>query len=179
MLIDKKHDHYKSYWQSGMYWMIKAQTLKVAADKIFVVWQDACQRYLNPKEKNGHLVTDIYYLTIQDEIQLFPVYMLLMGYAFENLVKGIIICEMQRIDPDRFDKANLGELELPWKNGVGKCKITRHEFKFLFKTKYWNINLLDEEIGLLDETEKCVIWGGKYPVPKLNGSSINDEMVRV
>ena len=171
MLIDKDHDHYKSYWQSGMYWMIKAQTLKVAADKIFIVWQDACQRYPKMDGMDLDLVGNIY-----SEIQLFPVYMLLMGYAFENLVKGIIICEMRRIDPDLLDKPNLGKLDLPWKDG-GSCPITKHEFEFLFKTKYWNFNLLDKEIRLLEETQKYVIWGGKYPVPKSNQSSINDEMI--
>jgi len=170
-------DYYKSCWQSGMYWMIEAQTLKVAADKIFDVWHDACQRFKDLKEEDGHLVTDIYYLTINAEMQLFPVYMLLMGYAFENLVKGIIICEMRRKDPDSIDKTNLGDLRLPWKDGIGSCEIGIHGFKKLFKTIYWNINFLDKEIILLEETEKCVIWGGKYPVPKFNGSSIDEVMI--
>ncbi|MFZ3148420.1 MAG: hypothetical protein WA137_05205 [Methanothrix sp.] len=170
-----KCSQYRSHWQNGSYWLSMATTLKAAADKIFDVWMNACKRYENLKEEDGYLVTDDYIITIDREMLLFPVYMLLMGYALENLVKGIIISEMRRIDPKSIDRENLGDLLLPWKDGVGKCSITTHIFKHLFNIKYCNINLPNEEMRLLEEIEEYVLSGGKYPTPKkFNGSFTNN-----
>jgi hypothetical protein len=76
----------------GFYWHDTAIMLKTAADKILAAHIDACNHYLNSwNSRDGKPITDEDILLRRDR-ELFPVYMLLMGYALENLIKGIIIC---------------------------------------------------------------------------------------
>jgi hypothetical protein len=82
---------------------------------------------------------------------MFPVFNLLMGLSFENLLKGIIAAQ----------RGSAGA------SGVPDKDVTTHETKKL-------IGLIDQAIirispedeALLVNLEKYVVWAGRYPFPK-------------
>jgi hypothetical protein len=139
--------------------------LKIAADRIYDVWEDAC-KLKTSRFFEGTNVRDDSYLLTRREMEMFPIYMLLMGYAFENLIKGIIICKMWLRDPNSVEKASLGKLKFTRKYGRGEYDITTHDFDRLLEAEVLDIVPSDPEKDLLRELQECVIWGGKYPTPK-------------
>lgn len=118
-------------------WYIRAYNLKLAADEI--CWLDD-----NHEERrhSHHLGNALVFLI--------PMYRLLLGFAFENLLKGILVAQ---------DVALI-------KDGKPNRKVFTHDIKKLIKqidkTKF---NLKKEEVELLRELEEYVIWRGRYPLP--------------
>ena len=97
---------------------------------------------------------------------MFPTYMLLMGYALENIIKGIIICQMSLNDPDSIKKKNVSDLKFKLKDEKGERGIQTHKFvDELLKAEVVNITPSDPEKNLLKEIEGCILWGGRYPIP--------------
>jgi hypothetical protein len=96
-------------WSHGFYWECEAITLEVAAEKILDGWQNACKFYRS--DLYDGMPIDDRYISASWEIGLFPVYQLLMGYALENIIKGIIICQMSINDHHSIEKKNLEDLE--------------------------------------------------------------------
>jgi hypothetical protein len=161
---------YQYTWCHGSYWEFEAITLEVAAEKILDAWQKACEFYLYDRY-NGMPINDRSTLATW-EIQLFPVYKLLMGYALENIIKGIIICQMSLNDPDSIKKENLEDIKFKLKGSEQPCKITVHGLaNNLLNAEVVNIVVLDKEKPLLKDLDACIIWGGKYPAPKNNKSN--------
>jgi len=144
----------------------EAIILEVAAEKILNVWQKACE-YFSSNLDGRPIDADKDW-----ELQLFPVYELLMGYALENIIKGIIICQMSLNDPDSIKKENLEDLVFKLKGSEQKCKITVHGLaNNLLNAEVVKIIVLDKEKPLLKDLDACIIWGGKYPVPRNNKSN--------
>lgn len=161
--IERTHEHYHNTWINGQYWEKEASVLKAAADRILDAWLKACEIYTSYHFKN---INDSIYILCEDEIQMFPTYMLLMGYALENIIKGIIITKMSLSDPDSIKTKNFGELKFCLKNGTNRDIKTHHFTKDLLEAKVIDILSSDREKELFNEIEACVIWGGKYPTPK-------------
>lgn len=84
-----------------------------------------------------------------DLMRAFPVYRMLMGYSFENLLKGIRIAQGTPAGAD-------GKLENGFKTH-GISELLKHIVgpHFVFSSK-------DRE--LLSELERFVIWQGRYPI---------------
>jgi uncharacterized membrane protein len=60
-------------------------------------------------------------------------------------------------------------MEFTLKGGGQKCRITVHGLvNNLLNAEAVNIVVLDKEKPLLKDLDACVLWGGKYPVPKDN-----------
>jgi len=137
-------------------WKEKAFILKLAADLLFEKSVQAFKKWkelINSKQMN-FIIEDWndkydhrYGITRDMEFQ--EIYYLLMGYAFENLLKGTIISMMDKIEkskeklPDLLNSHNLNKL----------CQIA-------------NIYLDDPEALMLEDIEKYVLWEGRYPIPK-------------
>ena len=156
---------YRQTWRDGFYWEEEAYILEAAANRILDAWQKACELH-----KSGHFdgksIDDYRYLLCHNEIQMFPTYMLLMGYALENIIKGIIICQLSLNDPASVTKTNFSNLEFNLKDGKGKRGIQTHKFlDELLKAEAINITPSDPEKDLLKEIEDCILWGGRYPIP--------------
>lgn len=81
---------------------------------------------------------------------LWNVYAMLAGLALENLVRGLIIkTDPTLVGPDKFD-----------------AKLTggAHKLDHLFKMA--KVSVSKEEAAFLETCSDCVLWAGRYPVPK-------------
>jgi hypothetical protein len=164
--FEEYQKHARQYcMEHGIYWHITATMLKTAADKILEVHLNAVQRYTNLKEEDGYLVTDDYYISIHNEMRLFPVYMLLMGYAIENCVKGIIICGKWLQEPNSIKGAKYEKLNALRKGKRGHVRLKSHNLIGLFDAEVVNINLSPPEQEMLEELRKSVVYNGRYPIP--------------
>jgi len=74
---------------------------------------------------------------------------MLWGYSFENILKGIIIKNYKKENPDA--------KEVPFK------EIKSHNIIDLFKKA--KIETTEEENFYIGITQKCSIWMGRYPLP--------------
>lgn len=84
--------------EDGRSWLYKAQNLELAADHILRVQQYS----LSNLHKEGQPIEE--WAQILHNAELLPVYMMLMGYALENCIKGIIICKELEKDPELLKK---------------------------------------------------------------------------
>lgn len=162
---------YRDSWQLGDYWLQEADVLKMAADRIYNIWEDAVtvpdNFFKNKLFYDADVIRNMY------EKKMFPIYMLLMGHAIENLIKGIIICQMWINNPDDFDEiTNLKNLILKRKNGSNPTIITTHNFRELLDVDVVNIVASEDEKKLLKDLEVSIKWGGRYPAPKTADKSI-------
>ncbi len=80
-------------------------------------------------------------------------YCLLMGFAFENLVKGVHLSSFSQ-SATPFDDARAD-----WKDGG-------HGFTDLARR---SIDLSDIEINVLRKLQEFVVWSGKYAIPNKPG----------
>jgi hypothetical protein len=81
---------------------------------------------------------------------LMPVYRLLMGLSFENLLKGIIVAHGK-------PAGSKGKLDKSFKE---------HEISKLLEQLDTNkCALISEEREILKELQQYVIWAGRYPIP--------------
>lgn len=74
---------------------------------------------------------------------------MLWGYAFENLLKGIIIKKYNEQNPDN--------------KNVPFEKIKSHKLSTLFQNA--GLSLTEEEVFYINIIEKCSVWMGRYPIP--------------
>jgi hypothetical protein len=80
------------------------------------------------------------------------VYFMLVGYAFENLLKGVHVRRLTR-----GQKGNLiSQAELP---GL----LKKHDVLWLAKQLKLDLNSL--EVDLLKRLKEVIVWRGRYPVP--------------
>lgn len=92
---------------------------------------------------------DSYLLTPEgDFLFMHPVFKMLIGLSFENLLKGIIV-------------ANRGSAGAP---GTVDKDITTHKMGDLLSSS--GVPLSPEEVKLLTDLEPYVVWAGRYPFPK-------------
>jgi len=134
-------------------WVSQAAGLKRAADKLFDIYYDASLRQINPLNyaKEGQNSTR---MLRGDELedfldsQLISEYFLLMGFAVENLLKGILLTRY----PDILKS-----------NGSLPNTIKTHDLVGL--SHKCDLKIEEKEKSLLDKLKIYILWQGKYPVP--------------
>lgn len=82
---------------------------------------------------------------------MFPVYKLLLGLSFENLLKGIVVAQ-------RGSGSSVGKVE--------KDLTTHHMEDLLDLADLSSVSISDDEKSLLIDLEQYVVWAGRYPLPK-------------
>ena len=119
-------------------WYGQAENLKAAADEI--CWLDENHE---DRSKAHHLGNTLKFLI--------GTYRMLLGLAFENLLKGLLIAQ----------GVSAGE------DGKLFESFTTHKInQLLAKLDTAKFPLNKEERKLLMELEEHVLWGGRYPLPK-------------
>lgn len=120
--MEDKEKLYEAWVNSIPFWESYGQTLKRVADKVY---------------KTSTLGGN-------------EIYMMLIGFSFENFLKGILICnDLKNVD-DRIKTLK------NWK-GLG------HDLFELVENCKIKVN--DEEKSLLERLTIFSIWRGRYPVP--------------
>lgn len=104
------------------------------------------------------------------------VYLLLMGYALENLAKGIIAYKAYSpkiTDATPFEE-NVVKLDFKRKDGKKckgrggkekKCILTTHNLDDLYSARDIGFDVSDTEIDHLRVISIYPLWKGRYPVP--------------
>jgi len=116
-------------------WLFEAGHLKKAADRI--CWLDQGHQEIEDPDFDFSF--------------LYPIYRMLIGFSFENLLKGILLAQ------DAIFMEN-GE--------IGKTFTTHNIGHLLSQINDSQFKLTSEEKKILIELEKYVVWQGRYPVPK-------------
>jgi len=94
------------------------------------------------------------------------VYLMLMGYALEDLAKGIIAHKaytpaIRDVTPfeEQFKK-----FEFTRKDGL-PCKLGTHDLSDLYMARDIGFDVNDREIAHLKVLSEYTLWKGRYPVP--------------
>jgi len=138
-------------------WKRKASKLKYAADRLFDLYYESRSRFLErfsqeAEEGTGpiaswHTATEAELSKEVADISLITEYCLLMGYALENLIKGILMAE----HPEFF-KLDAKVKDIRSHNLVSLCKRC-------------SLDITVDETELLKKLTDHIEWVGKYPVP--------------
>jgi len=138
-------------------WKRRANRLKYAADCLFGLYFEAVTRFLarftkEAEEGTGpiaswHTATEEELGKEVTDISLITEYCLLMGYALENLLKGILMDE----HPEYF-KPDAKIKDISSHNLVSLCKRC-------------SLQITADEEELLKKLTDHILWVGKYPVP--------------
>jgi hypothetical protein len=91
---DRK-EMYRKDWQLGGSWLLMANMLKRSADKLLKDYLVAYEK-LNDHTTRALTTGKMETFTLDPDIELYCSYMLLMGYALENVIKGMV-CLRNRI----------------------------------------------------------------------------------
>jgi len=133
-------------------WEKTAFGLKHAADIIWDKWFSIITAPMRPyrvnKENNEVIGVEL--------SNFLPLYMMLYGLAFENLLKGLLVFK----NPEKY-KDNI-----KWENMKGG-----HDLIKLFNNI--DFKLSDEEIHIMKSLTDAVMWAGRYPVPKNHDNKIS------
>jgi len=155
---------YRQSWQQSTAWFATVDMLKMAADRLLDEYQVSQRRSMDQVScsSDGHVRVPLEYN------DLYCPGMLLMGYAIENLIKGIIICGTGITDPTFGDAVNFEEFRAVNRRTKQRdLVITEHLFQNLLKADAIRSDLFTEdEKKVLHYLDRIVMWGGRYPVPK-------------
>lgn len=126
-----KKDFFDAAIESPGSWLTEAMQLKVAAERI-----DWLFKPLTEDEQAASLM---------------PTYRFLIGLSFENLIKGILHAQGNKVT----------------ENGKFTKLFSKHDLGYLVKKlDPSKINITEDENNILDELTPYVIWAGRYPLPK-------------
>lgn len=166
-----------SSWQNGTNWYLTAKALKKASDRIREAYLVAYRNLDIGKSVTAvptgiRIAVDMTKLDI-DDLDQYPIAMLLMGYAMENIFRGIIICRMWLDDPESVNIADFSELRIPVWGSAEKMSIMGHHLRGLLASEAMKKLEFDDELEF-DEDEKkmmdifdmFIVWGGRYATPK-------------
>ncbi|MGO8733604.1 MAG: hypothetical protein ACLQVM_12540 [Terriglobia bacterium] len=137
-------------------WRRKAARIKYAADRLFDLYEEARTRFLQrfSKEEGGTGCVSTWSTAPEAEfgkdatdMSLITEYLLLMGYALENLLKGILMAD----HPEYF------------KTGAKITEIRSHNLVSLCRRCSLVVSAAEED--LLKTLTDHIEWVGKYPVP--------------
>ena len=160
-----------SSFQNCANWYNKAKALKKAADMIRETYLVAYRnldrgKCVRPVPGGVRVIVDMTKLDI-DDLDQYPIAMLLMGYAMENIFRGIIITEMWLRDPKSVEVMNFADLQAPSKSSTsGYMPLIRHGLRRLLATDDMNVVFTDEEKDTMDKLDMFIVWGGRYAIPK-------------
>jgi hypothetical protein len=157
---------YRYYWLRGTLWLTTAQMLKRAADKILADQQAALKRNITMRESEHILVTDDRFISMWLDMQMLPVYMILTGYALEDLFKGIIICGTWLEDPSILSKDNFKDVRVPAKGSGQPMKIDKHGLRYLLGAEAMTLTFEEDEKAVMDDLDEYIMWAGRYPISK-------------
>jgi hypothetical protein len=157
---------YRGIWQAGSYWSEEACILKRAADKIRTACVDARQHWEEEIKQSEPLPPVVILNRKGTDMEPYPVYMMLTGYALENAFKGIIICGTWLYNNKCIRVNNFTDLRVPKKNDIQCMPIDNHGLSKLLDAKAMILTFEPEEKKVMAELDECVWWGGRYPVPK-------------
>lgn len=141
-MIQEK-DLYNLISGDSMSWLDNSEKLKFSADII----QKELQILID------HFQRDELDFNNEDKVQaLWNSYYLIIGLAFENLIKGLSIENNRSLK--NFDEI----FNTLWKHnsGHGISKIAKDNIT----------DLTDEEIDFFEKLEIYILWAGRYPLPK-------------
>jgi hypothetical protein len=130
--------YFQKIGQNPLSWLGTAKRMKLSADVLL----EHAIRQSNVSPENPNIV---------DRIAHLEAYMVLTGFAFENLLKGIDVAK----DPNVVDADKLNVPQ--WGAGKGHGIST-------FAGRLANLSA--DEIDLFKRLEEYVIWVGRYPIPK-------------
>jgi hypothetical protein len=99
-------------------------------------------------------------------MELYPIYMLLAGYALENAFKGVIICGTWLYDHRCIRLDDFADLRVPVKNDVQCIQIDKHGLSRLLRARAMTLEFSPDEKKVMAELDMHVLWGGRYPIPK-------------
>ena len=129
-------------------WLAQAKQHKMSADVILSKLEDALKNI--PTSQEG---------TQEKMLAFVHSYMLLIGIAFENLIKGILIGRDPTLVKDQKNRSGILE-----RGGHG---ITKKASKI--------ISTSSNESNLLQRIEEYLFWAGRYPLPIKFGTYNNSE----
>lgn len=159
--LNRIYKHIKTYQfkQGALHgWAYRSFILKHGADRLYDHYHNAKVRKINRSFKEfekDHVSVDgarkLAGEELQDEwdFQLISIYYLLIGFAVENLLKGILLIR----DPEKY-----------FDSESKKLKNLDHDLIELCVTKC-EITINQAEEKLLKELYTQVIWKGRYPTP--------------
>jgi hypothetical protein len=139
--IRKKQFRYGA--QLPISWKMQALKLKRASDKIFISSFNARKEIWAKSESNSDTLAD------HIDVQLISVYLLLMGFAIENLIKGLLFFQHPEylIDDKQLSREVTGG----------------HNLRHLFELSDWTFESKDKH--WLECLSIYITWAGRYPIP--------------
>ena len=146
-------EFYNTVSRDSMSWLDNSEKLKFSADLIQKEFQELISPFLNGQRD---------YSNEKEIIALWNSYFLIVGFALENLIKGLSV-ENHREAKDFNEIYNLY-----WKDydkGHGISKIAKNNLT----------NITNEELGLLEKLETYIVWAGRYPISKYEKRFIIDK----
>jgi len=153
-------------WKLSNAWISTAEMLKRSADKLLFNYQLAYQE-LNRQTSHAIASGERTQITLPPDLDLYCPYMLLMGYAIENLIKGAIICGTGLNDPDFGGAVNFDDFRAVNRENGAPWTIDQHGFINLLKVTAIRADIFnDDEKEVLQYLDIIIKWGGRYPVPK-------------
>ncbi|MBU0568403.1 hypothetical protein KJ693_06855 [bacterium] len=132
------------------FWWVKADDLFSAATAIMESWTAAKAAHFDPLPKESGWVK----LTPRQQeashrLRFPQVYLFIVGLAFENLIKGLLIARDPGLVKDGKLSADIS---------------TGHGLSHLFVKA--DIPLSEQENNFIDRLSDSVLWAGRYPIPK-------------
>jgi hypothetical protein len=129
-------------------WLAQAKGMKMVADTILPLLQGEL------------LIPPVFPGTQQKRLAYLDSYMLLIGLAFENVIKGILIGRNPAlVTRDKIESGILGRKGHGISEGANSI-----------------ISLTPQEMQLLGRIEEYLFWAGRYPLPLKSGIFINSEV---
>jgi hypothetical protein len=125
---------YKSAASDPRQWLSYARSLKYTSNLLKPVFIEEHKTPRPRGQKNYFPIT------------VSPIYLMIVGFAVENYLKGIYVIS----NPDIIENDKL-------------VKLNRHDIlKLLYELKF---EISKEEIYLVERLEEFVLWAGRYPIP--------------
>lgn len=148
-MSDKElNDYTFLQYASPVSWRFKAKGLRHAADRLYSLYHEGFTRdhnnFLINGPKEGEL-SDEDKTNLWDSMMISEVF-LLISYAIENLLKGLLIAKFP-------EKITL----------TSKINLGNHDLDSI--AKRCNLNLSLRQIDVLQSLELTIKWAGKYPIP--------------
>jgi hypothetical protein len=141
---------YKQIAKSPQPWYLSANRLKKAADRLKKIYLKAVEKH---RKKN------ISILKVADDLELIMQYALLIGFAFENMLKAKLVSVLP--NKVNFKKDKTGIMEFNWGTHGHDLWDLAIELK-----KYYSLDLSSQEEEILCYLTLYSLWKGRYPVPK-------------
>ncbi len=145
-------EYYEMVSRDPFAWLVISERLKYSSEVIHEKLIELFKKY-----KDDHNYNDE-----ENIVALWYSYYLLIGYSFENLIKGLSV-------ENNSDTKDFDDIIKKWNynSGHGITRIAQDNIT----------DLTQNEISLLQKLETYIVWAGKYNLPK-NVNKYNNERSR-